>query len=251
MMLQTEIQDGVGVITLSRGVTNAINSEMIAVLTDAIDEMMASGSEVKSILLTSANDKFFAIGFDLPEVLELPKTDFQEFYQGFNKLTMLLYKVPKPTVAALTGHATAGGCILALCCDYRIIGQARILMGLNEVKLGVPVPYPGDAILRDLVGNRYAREIMELGEFYKPDQLLQLGMVDKIIPQTQIREKALVKAQEYALLPSPAFQVIKRNRVQPVVNHIQDQLAAKEKKFLECWFSETTQSILKEAKKKF
>ncbi len=251
MMLHTTLQDGIGVITLTRGVTNAINPEMITALTNALDEMLTSGTDVKAILLTSANDKFFAIGFDLPQVLNFTKVDFQEFYQAFNRLSMVLYQVPKPTVAALTGHATAGGCILALCCDYRVIGQGRTLMGLNEVKLGVPVPYPGDLILRDLVGNRYAREIMELGEFYQPDKLLQFGMVDEIVEQTQVREKALEKALQFAALPSLAFQQIKQNRTQPVVDRIQDLLAVKEQNFLRCWFSETTQATLREVLKKF
>lgn len=250
-MLHTAFQDGIGVITLSRGVTNAINSEMITALTNALDEKMTSDTDVKVILLTSANDKFFSIGFDLPYVLKLSKVDFQEFYQAFNKLSLLLYGLPKPTVTALTGHVIAGGCILALCCDYRIIGQDHTLMGLNEVKLGVPVPYPGDVILRDLVGNRYAREIMELGEFYGPDQLLQFGMVDEIVPQTQVRKRAFEKAQQLAALSPHALQQIKQNRIQPVVDSIRNQLEIKEKKFLKSWFSETTQVSLREALKKF
>ncbi|MFW9856573.1 MAG: enoyl-CoA hydratase/isomerase family protein [Candidatus Thorarchaeota archaeon] len=250
-MLETERQGGVGIIRLSRGITNAINSELVAELTAALEDMILNDSEIKVILLTSSNDKFFAIGFDLPEVLELSRSEFQEFYQGFNKLTLLLYKTPKPTVAALTGHATAGGCILALCCDYRIIGQGRTLMGLNEVKLGVPVPYPGDVILRDLVGTRHAREIMEIGEFYQPDKLLELGMVDEIVPKAEVRAKALEKAHEYLSLPSPAFQVIKKNRIQPVMDRIQEKLAVKEQQFLACWFSEETQSTLRKAMEKF
>lgn len=83
-----------------------------------------------------------------------------------NKLVayLALYTLPKPVVAAITGHAIAGGCILALCCDYRFISEGRKLMGLNEVKLGVPVPYLADRVLHALVGTRYAREIIESGE---------------------------------------------------------------------------------------
>ena len=71
---------------------------------------------------------------------------------------------------------------MALCCDYRFIAEGRKLMGLNEVKLGVPVPYLGDCILRHLVGARHARDIMDTGDFYHPEVLLQMGMVDQALP---------------------------------------------------------------------
>ena len=104
----------------------------------------------------------------------------------FNQVCMELYTMPKPTVAAVTGHAIAGGCILALCCDYRFAAEGRKLMGLNEIRLGVPVPYLADCVLRQIVGARNAREIMETGEFYLPEQSLQIGMIDRVLPLEKV-----------------------------------------------------------------
>ena len=69
---------------------------------------------------------------------------------------------------------------MAICCDYRVIASGKKLMGLNEIKLGVPVPYPGDVILKQIIGTRYAQMIMEMGEFFGPEQLMQMGMVNQV-----------------------------------------------------------------------
>ena len=83
---------------------------------------------VRGIVLTSSNDKFFSIGLDIPHLFELTKKDFKIFYKAYNQVCIDLYTLLKPTIAAITGHAIAGGCVLALCCDYLL--SAGILMRL-------------------------------------------------------------------------------------------------------------------------
>jgi enoyl-CoA hydratase/carnithine racemase len=202
-------------------------------------------------VLGSSNDKFFSIGFDIPELFDLARKDFRVFYQAFNGVCMDLYTLPKPTIAAITGHAIAGGCILALCCDYRFIAEGRKLMGLNEIKLGIPVPYPGDCILRQVAGTRNAREIMSTGEFYHSEELLQIGMVDQVLPLDQVLPKAIEKAGLLGALPHEAFGMIKRNRVETVEAQVLAHLAEKEQFFIECWYSDEARVRLKEAIKKF
>jgi enoyl-CoA hydratase/carnithine racemase len=155
------------------------------------------------------------------------------------------------TVAAITGHAVAGGCILTLCCDYRFIAEGKKKMGLNEIKLGVPIPYPADCILRQIIGFRNSREIVDSGEFYLPEKLLHLGLVDKILPTDQVVARAIEKAKSLDALPADAFAVIKHNRVEHVVDHISSKLRKKEQIFLEYWYSEETRKRLKTAMEKF
>jgi len=162
-----------------------------------------------------------------------------------------LYRWPKPTVAAIPGHATAGGCILALCCDYRFITEGRKLMGLNEIKLGVPVPYPADCILRQVVGTENAREIMDTGEFYPPEKLLQMGMVDQVLPLDQVLPKAIEKARLEGALPDETFGLSKRSRVGKIEAQILERLAEQEQLFVERWYSDETRERLREAMKKF
>jgi enoyl-CoA hydratase/carnithine racemase len=124
-------------------------------------------------------------------------------------------------------------------------------MGLNEIKLGVPVPYPADCILRDLVGVRAARDVMEGGEFYPPEALLLMGMVDRICPPEEVLSEAVEKAKTLAALPQEAYAIIKRNRVEPVEEHIWARLEAKERLFVDRWYSEEARERLREAMEKF
>ena len=154
-------------------------------------------------------------------------------------------------MTAITGHATAGGCILALCCDYRIIADGRKLMGMNEIKLGVPVPYPIDCIFRQLVGFRTAREVSDSGDFYPPEKLIGMGMVDRILPVDQVLPESIEKARLLGSYPREAFAMIKRNRTETVEAQILARLREKEEYFTECWYSDQVRKRLKEAMEKF
>ena len=124
-------------------------------------------------------------------------------------------------------------------------------MGLNEVKLGVPIPYPGGCILEQIVGPRHTQEITYVGDFYPSNELLQRGMVDAVFPLEQVLSKAIEKAKLLGSLPQAAFKRIKRNRIEFVRARIIEYLAEKEEIFLEHWFSVETREHLKEAAKKF
>ncbi len=248
--LQIESHDKVIILKLNRGITNAINLELINELGGIIEKATAD-SNVNGIVVTSSNEKFFSIGFDIPELFGLSKEDFGNFYGAFNQLSIALYTLPKPTIAAITGHAIAGGCILALCCDYRFIAEGRKLMGLNEIKLGVPIPYPADCILRSLVGTRNAREITDIGDFYEPEKLHQLGMVDKVLPVEKVLPESIKKAKHLGSFPAQAFEMIKRNRIEIVEKQILGYLAEKEQYFINCWYSNEARTQLKEAMKRF
>lgn len=245
-----EYSDNVAILKLNREVTNALNLQLVNQLAKNIQKVKEN-SDVHSLVLSSSNDKFFSIGFDIPGLFGLTKTDFRVFYQAYNRVCIDLYTLPKPTIAAITGHAIAGGCILTLCCDYRFIAEGRKLMGLNEIKLGVPVPYPGDCILQHTVGTRNAREIMGTGEFYHPKESLQMGIVDQVLPLEHVLPKSIEKAKLLGALPHKAFETIKHNRTEIVEAQILKHLAEKEHSFIERWYSHEARERLKDATKKF
>ncbi|MGB3479822.1 MAG: enoyl-CoA hydratase/isomerase family protein [bacterium] len=249
-MIRIEHHNNVAIVKLDRNVTNALNVELVNELAETIQKVKHD-SDVYSLVLSSSNEKFFSIGFDIPQLFGLSKDDFQVFYKTFNRLCMNLYTFPKLTIAAIIGHAVAGGCILALCCDYRFISEGRKKMGLNEIKLGVPVPYLTDCVLRQVVGFRNAREIMDTGEFYEPEKLFQMGMVDQILPLDQLLVKSIEKAKLLGALSQDAFAMIKRNRVEMVEAQVLTKLKEKEKFFLKCWYSDETRKRLKAAIAKF
>jgi enoyl-CoA hydratase/carnithine racemase len=249
-MTQLQYDDGVALVKLNRSVTNALNLPLVDELGEALQDLEHDG-RVRSLVLCSSNDKFFSIGFDIPHLFELAQEDFETFYQAFNRVCLHLYTLPKPTVAAITGHAIAGGCILALCCDYRFIADGRKLMGLNEITLGIPVPYLADCILRHLVGTRHAREIMDTGEFYPPEESFHLGMVDQVLPLERVLSRAVEKARSLGALPQEAFAMIKQNRVEMAEAQILERLENRTAYFVEHWYSAQARERLTEAMKRF
>lgn len=243
-------RNGVALIKLHRGVTNPLNLACALELGKALD-LARTDPDVRSVVLASANDKFFSIGFDIPELFDQDVDAFTRFYRAINRASLALYTLPKPVVAAITGHAIAGGCILALCCDYRFISEGRKLMGLNEVKLGVPVPYLADRILHALVGTRHAREIMETGEFYGPEEGFLMGLVDEVLPPDQVVDQAIEKAEQMGALPAAAYAMIKRNRVEDIEIQVLARTEQQEQGMLDCWFSGEARERLRQAMTKF
>jgi enoyl-CoA hydratase/carnithine racemase len=249
-LILMETQDGVGIVKLNHGPTNAINLDLVDQLSNILRRVKVY-RQIRGLVLTSSNDKFFSIGFNIPELIDLSQDDLRNFYSSFNRVCVDLYTLPKPTIAAITGHAIAGGCILALCCDYRFIAQGRKLMGLNEIKLGLPVPFVADCILRNLVGSLHAREIMDSGDFYLPEASSQLGLVDQVLPVEGVITEAIESVETLASYPEDAFAAIKQNRVEGIEKQILARLEEKEEIFLQCWFSAQGQRLLKEAVSKY
>jgi enoyl-CoA hydratase/carnithine racemase len=248
--IHVEYHNQVAVVKLNRSAVNALNLQLVHELGEAL-QSVKQALNVHSLVLSSSNEKFFSIGFDIPQLFELTREDFEVFYKAFNRVCLDLYTLPKPTVAAMPGHAIAGGCILALCCDYRFIAQGRKLMGLNEIKLGVPVPYPADCVLRHIVGARHARTMMDTGEFYPPAELLLMGVVDQVLPSEQVLPQSIEKASSVGTLPQPALAMIKRNRTEAVEAQVLARLEEKMQFFIECWYSDVARERLKEAMAKF
>ena len=249
-IISIEHQDRVAILKLSRGITNAIDGDLIRALDSAL-KRQAADSEVIGIVLTSSNNKFFSIGLDIPSLFALDDGDFRSFYQTFNQMCLAMLTISKPLVAGITGHAIAGGCILGLCCDYRFISDGRKLIGLNEIKLGVPVPYVADCILRHLIGYRNARDVMDSGGFLEPEEAHKLGMVDRILPTEDVVPQAIEKARELAADSPEAFSLIKSSRVQAVEKEIMAQLSEREDAFIRCWFSDDARVQLKDAISKY
>ena len=242
-----EDHDSLAIIRLNNGVTNAISPALVEDLSVAVKQMEGQFDG----LVLAGGEKFLSIGFDLPRLLKLDRNGVTQFFYNFNQAAFNLFTVPLPTACAIAGHATAGGTILALTCDYCFAATGRKLMGLNEVKLGLPVPYLADLILRQIVGDRAATEMLYLGELMSTSEAEQIGLVDEVLPQDEVEDRALEKVAKLAALPRPAFEAIKANRVEAIRIRYEENYKSKHETFLDCWFSEQTQGLLAEAAKKF
>jgi len=248
-LLSLRLSGGAAVISLENGVSNPLDLEFLQEIGKALEEVRLN-PEARGLVLTGGRRRLFSIGLNLPKLIACPHEDFLVFYRALNELCLSLYSFPKPTVAAISGHAVAGGCILALCCDRRFIAEGRKLMGLNEVKLGLPVPYLPHLVLGRTVTAQAARQIVDSGELFEPPALLSLGLVDRIIPPEALLAEASAHALSLAVSPRE-FAQAKAARIEPILAEYRAMGAAKDDEFLAMWRSPQAQEKLKQAAEKF
>lgn len=245
--IMKEIQDGIAVLTLNNGATNAISPELV----DELMKIMGKIHNEADGLLLCGGEKFFSMGFDLPALITLNRTEMTDFLNNFHDLILALYTVSIPSAALLTGHAVAGGNILAIACDFRFAANPERKIGVNEVKLGLPVPSLADMILRQIVGDRAATKMLYGGEFISFADAEKIGMIDEMLPVQQLTQSAAERIGALGALDRRAFSAIKTNRVEAIKNSYEKSGRAKDKIFIDCWFTESTQKTLHEASRKF
>ncbi|MFO7710040.1 MAG: enoyl-CoA hydratase/isomerase family protein [Desulfobacterales bacterium] len=242
-----EDQGAIAVMRLTSGVTNAIGPEMVEDLAAALQEVQG---RFRGMVLAGGS-KFFSIGLDLPALLKLDRAGMREFWVKFEDAVLGLYTLPVPTAAAITGHAPAAGTILALTCDFRLISAGKSVTGLNEIRIGLPVPFLADLMLRQIAGDRAATEIEYTGELLAPQKAQALNLVDSVLPQEEVEAKAIAQVSEILKHPPFGFALTKQLRTRDIRAQFLAGRESVNRAFMDCWFSDPVQRILKEASKKF
>lgn len=242
-----EFHDHLAILRLNNGPTNPINATLVDELSDSLSTLKGSARG----MVLCGGDEFFSIGFDLPELLKLDRSAMRHFLERFNNLCWSLFSAPFPTVCALSGHTVAGGNILALTCDYRYASSGEKKIGLNELKLGLPVPYLADMMLRHTIGNRYASHMIYSGEFMSFSDAKIIGMIDVIGPPEELEDFTLDRLSQIASFQSQAFSAVKSNKIEEIKRKYENNAKVKNEMFLDCWFSDPVQKNLLEASIKF
>lgn len=230
--------EGIARVALSRGKVNAINEKVVDELSDCFKQL-ADDPTVKAIIFTGEG-KFFTFGFDIPEFLGYPRNDFIRYLTKFTDLYAYLFLYPKPVIAALNGHTVAGGCMLAISCDYRIMIPEKARIALNEINFGSSLFAGSVEIMKVLIGQRKAETAVCSGAMYSPEEALELGLIDRIVSPDELETEARATAKEYASKDGAAFKSIKRL----LRKTLADDFARREKdsilEFVDIWYSENT-----------
>jgi enoyl-CoA hydratase/carnithine racemase len=236
-----ERNDSLAVMRLTRGHGNAINSQLV-------DELIAAcataenDSSIRGVKLASSG-KLFCPGLDLVELSRLERPEMEEFLERFQHLIRTLYTFPKPMVAQLHGHAVAGGCVLALTADWRMIAEGA-MVGLNEVRVGVPFPYGVAQILRESAPSGKVEEVALFGRNYRGQEAIGAGLVHEVHAADALEAACDERLQELASKDPGAFRVTKRYLRSPVVERIQQHERALKRDFIDAWFSDSTRALV-------
>ncbi|MCP3977726.1 MAG: enoyl-CoA hydratase/isomerase family protein [bacterium] len=239
--LHLERRGELAVLRLGREHGNALNGRLIDELLQAVREIDGD-PEVRGVLL-AASGKLFCPGLDLQELIELDRPAMQSFVLRFNSAILSLYTLARPVVAALHGHAVAGGCVLALTADWRVLARGA-LVGLNEVKVGVPLPFGVSMILRETVPRTSLEEVAMFGRNYRDEEAVRSGLVHEVVEQGDAESRALERLEELASRDATAFAITKRYLRAATVERIRAHDPHFTGDFLDAWFSPTTRERL-------
>jgi 3,2-trans-enoyl-CoA isomerase len=227
---------------LNRPPANALSPELITALKQAVE---AAPQEGVTGLVLSGSPSFFSGGLDVPLLLTLDRATMNRLWRDFYGLLRALAWSPVPIAAALTGHAPAGGTVLALFCDYRIAAEGDWKIGLNEVQVGLPLPPVIYSALQRLVGARQAARLAIGGLLISPAKALSLGLVDETVPPEQVVERAVKWCQEWLALPSVAMTRTRREARAELAGLFEQNLPGEIEEISGWWWDEQVQSVLR------
>lgn len=241
--IKVRIKDKIAVLSLDRGRSNAINSEMLSELSRTIRNIENDDSIVGLIL--TGKDGFFSAGLDLIELYDYDEDQIKAFWLDFLTLVTELASFKKPLIAAITGHSPAGGCVLAICCDYRIMAEGKFIIGLNEVPVGIIVPENIFHLYAFWLGTANASRFLLEGKLMNSAEALQCGLIDEVVNPESILHAAERKMLTYIQLEKNTWQQSKMNIRRELLKKVSADPTDMLNPMLEQWWSPSTRSILK------
>ncbi|MEJ2384179.1 MAG: enoyl-CoA hydratase/isomerase family protein [Xanthomonadales bacterium] len=241
-MLEIHDHGEIREIRLARPPANALNGELVNALADALK---SAGAEAGAAVV-SADGRMFCAGLDVPELLRLERTRFAGLWCDFVDLMQTIATLPVPVVFAMQGHAMAGGLLLALFSDYRILPRGPFKTGLNEVRVGLVAPTPVHRALVRLVGPNVAARMLVSGAVVPAEEALAIGLVDELADTpSDVVPAALAWCEQHLALPRHAMS-LSRRMVRADLHRIFDDYDARENdSWVDLWFSEATQATLR------
>jgi enoyl-CoA hydratase len=220
---------------------NAIDEPLVEDLLTACDRA-ARDEAVRGVLLASAHDRLFCPGLDLVALSAADRPAMERFVRRFAHLIATLYGFPKPLVAALAGHAVAGGCILALCADWRVLRTGGVQIGLAEGRVGVPMPWPVAVLLRATLAPPMLTRVALLGRNFEGAEALAGGLCDELHDADGFEACCRGRLAELADKEPAALRLTKGYLRAPALAAMQQRDAARVEEFLAAWFSPATQA---------
>jgi enoyl-CoA hydratase/carnithine racemase len=241
-MLLTLDHGPVREIRLNRPPANALSLELMVALREAIESAPHHGTRA---LVLSGSPGRFSGGLDVPLLLSYDRTTMGQLWHEFYALLKALAASPIPIVAAITGHAPAGGTVLPLFCDARIMAEGDFKIGLNEVQVGLILPPVILAALRRLVGPRQAERLAVSGVLMSPQQALAVGLIDALAPSEQVVDRAIHWCETLLALPAQAMSATRRDARKDLVACFGPNTEAELQGVAESWWSGETQAALR------
>jgi 3,2-trans-enoyl-CoA isomerase len=242
-MLNLTTHNDIREIQLARPPVNALNLQLLRALRTALDDSVREGA--RGIVLSGAQGLFSA-GVDVPALLACDRAGVREYWREFFLLCATLARAPIPLVAAISGHSPAGGAVLALFCDYRVMAEGPFRIGLNEVQVGLIVPDAIQLALRRVVGTYRAERLLVSGAMIDSAEALACGFVDELTGVDQVSTRALHWLGELLALPSHAMLATRSLARADLAAAYADPGTLPLEDFVDAFFHPQTQAVLQQ-----
>ncbi|MEP5566557.1 MAG: enoyl-CoA hydratase/isomerase family protein [Halioglobus sp.] len=203
-------------VTMNAG-PNVICPEWQQRMLDILDTVEVDCGKGAALILTGG-DKFFCNGLNLEVVTQLAPQEMVLFGSRMAEIHQRFLVLPCPTVAAVNGHAFAGGAFMALSCDYRIMREDRGWFSVSEVDVGVPIPAPMMGILQGKLPANTARDALLTGKRYTADEAIEAGIADAKAPMEQLLEQAKILASQLGTKEPGIFKTLKQTWFGPMAD---------------------------------
>lgn len=237
-MIDVKFDDGIAIVTLGHGKANALDIEFCEGLA-ALFAQLRTSAEVRAVVLTGTG-KMFSAGVDLKRLSAGGADYVTRFLPTLHALYDAVFFFPKPVIAAINGHAIAGGAVLAACADRRVMAAESGRIGITELQVGVPLPALAFEIVRAAVPPRYLSEFALGAGTYVTAEALQKGWVDEVVDGWELMPRALRLAKIHAEMSPEAFAQTKAQIRQPVADALAAHGAATDEAVTAIWTTEAT-----------
>jgi enoyl-CoA hydratase len=221
--------DGITLVTIDRPPANAMTVELLDELVTALEQLTA---EPPRAIVLVGREGFFSAGVDLKAVPSYGAAQQRQMVEGINRMAIAAYGAPCPLVGAITGHAIAGGLILALCCDVRIASTAG-RYGLTEIKVGVPYPQAAIITVRAELAPHAARRLALGNALIDAQECVSLGVFDEAAPSDAVLPRAHEVAAGLGAMPRDVYGRTKRELRDAALSQM--QAGAADDPLLEMW----------------
>jgi len=242
-MISRTTNGTVTTLRLAHGKASALDLELVEGLARAVAE--AGASDAQAVILTGTGS-IFSAGVDLFRLADGGADYARRFVPALSRMLLELFSFPKPLVVAVNGHAIAGGCIMTLTGDYRLMAAGNGRIGMPELLVGVPFPPRVLEAVRFAVPPQHLQTLMYTGRTVTPEDALRFGLVDEITAPDALESRAEEMARQLAALPPHAFALAKRQLRDRTITHAKHYANELDGEVFEQWSSPETHARIHE-----
>lgn len=217
---------GVAVMCLQNPPVNSLSLNFLTEFCITLEKLEMDKS-CRGLIITSSQPKVFSAGLDIMEMYKKSPESCAEFWRAVQEMWLKLYSSNMVTIAAINGSSPAGGCLMSLTCDYRIMADnPRYSIGLNETQLGIVAPFWFMDTMTNTVGHRNTEVALQLGLLFNPSEALKIGLVDQLVPEDQVLTTATKSMTKWLAIPDHARQISKSQMRKPTIDKLKSNREA-------------------------